>query len=57
MITDDLLSSFGDLPSVQDQDPNLWIPNAEEAQRDASAFLPRIIATIIDGAENRDWNR
>ncbi len=39
------------------QDPNDWIPKAEEARRDAEVFLPRIIAAILDGARAKDWNR
>ncbi len=39
------------------QDPNDWIPKAEEARRDAEVFLPRIISAILSGALAKDWNR
>jgi hypothetical protein len=39
------------------QDPNDWIPKAEEARRDAEAFLPRIVSAILSGAQAKDWNR
>lgn len=43
--------------NVPEQDPNDWIPKADEAQSDAKTFLPRIVAAILDGSEARDWNR
>ena len=58
MITDKhTLGDISSSPKLSEQDPNLWIPKADEAQRDAAVFLPRILAAILDGVEARDWNR
>jgi hypothetical protein len=43
--------------SLRGQDPNAWIPQSEEAQREAELLLPRIVGAILHGAETRDWNR